>query len=284
MAEFSFIEISYDPTTVSTAVVSDSLTALGFVHRSQHVNNVVGFWNLRACIVLLRADDSNMPAHITGIGFNGTVEDVKRTGSVLDTDSDFFCSYNGAGLRTYIVQEKQLQHTGNGLAASYSVVDSSSNDLTHLEYISGIKINCHNAEAIEHYIKLGFRYTDVSDNYGKLTCENNRFTIMLDKRVESCDVPTVICDTHDVFDATAYFLSAGIELKQFNHNVHQNFGDELNYKIRAYNCRAWGNERSYTIENFVEGTGHGIDIIFRQRNQYLHIHETTIESYYANEH
>ena len=57
----------------------------------------------------------------------------------------------------------------------------------------------------------------------------------------------------------------------------------LVYKIKAYNCRAWGNEKSYTIENFIEGIAPNIDIIFRQRNQYLHIQETTLDSYYATE-
>tara|TARA_Y100000114_G_C11542204_1_gene223135 strand:- start:135 stop:572 length:438 start_codon:yes stop_codon:yes gene_type:complete len=145
-------------------------------------------------------------------------------------------------------------------------------------------MNGHNVNVIEHYIKLGFKYKDISDNYGKLVCENNRFTIMLDKRTEQNNIPTIICDTHDVFDATAYFLSVGIDPETFNHNIHMNFGQKLNYKIRAYNCRAWGNEQSYTIENFIKGLAPDIDIIFRQRNQYLHIHETTLDSYYAREH
>ena len=80
-----------------------------------------------------------------------------------------------------------------------------------------------------------------------------------------------------------YFLSVGLEPELFNHNVHENFGTKLNYKIRAYNCRAWGNEQSYTIENFIKVTPN-IDIIYRQRNQYLHIQESTIDSYYESEH
>ncbi len=282
MAEFSFIEISYDPSVVSPKVMNNQLSRLGFIHRTQHTYGPVGFWNLNNCIILLRSDDSKQSAHISGIGFNGNVEDIDRLDCKLDRDSDFFYIDNGNGLRTYILQEKQIHNVSPTLEASYKIVDNKTKSFKHLNYISGIKFNCHNQNLLEHYMAIGFKYTDVSENYGKLTCENNRFTIMLDKRETTNNVPTVICDTHDVFDATAYFVGVGVKLKRFNHQVHMNFGD-LNYKIKAYNCRAWGNEKSYTIENFIEGIAPNIDIIFRQRNQYLHIQETTLDSYYATE-
>lgn len=282
MAEFSFIEISYDPEVVTPKIMSNRLSKLGFIHRTQHCYGPVGFWNLNNCIVLLRSNDSKLPAHISGIGFNGTVEDIDNLNCKLDRDSDFFYIDNGNGIRTYILQEKQIHNVSPTLEASYKIVDNKTTSFKHLNYISGIKMNCHNDELISHYQKIGFKYTDVSKNYGKLTCENNRFTIMLDKRETTNNVPTVVCDTHDIFDATAHFVGVGIKLKTFNNNVHQNFG-ALNYKIRAYNCRAWGNEKSYTIENFIEGIAPNVDIIFRQRSQYLHIQETTLDSYYATE-
>ena len=283
MAEFSFIEISYDPTITSPKVMNSQLTKLGFIHRTQHVFGPVGFWNLNKCIILLRSADTKRSAHISGIGFNGGFEDIDKLNCELDKDTDFFYIDSGHGLRTYILQENQIHNVSPTLEASYRIVDNKTNSFKHLNYISGIKLNAHNNDILDHYLKIGFKYTDVSTNYGKLTCENNRFTIMLDKRQTTNDIPTVICDTHDVFDATAYFVGVGIKLNRFNKNVHQKFGD-LNYKINAYNCRAWGNEKSYTIENFIEGIAPNIDIIFRQRSQYLHIQETTLDSYYATEH
>jgi len=284
MAEFSFIEISYDPSVTKTEYVESNLSKIGFVHRTQHKSGHAGFWNLQSCIALLRQDKSKTSPSITGIGFNASQQDIESLNAIYDETTDFFVVDNGVGIKTYLLSEKQIHHYNSNLDESYQVIDSDSKTSKHLNYVSGIKMNGHDINVIDHYIKLGFKYKDVSDNYGKLICENNRFTIMLDKRSGLKNIPTIICDTHDVFDATAYFLSVGIDLQRFNHQVHMNFGQKLNYKIKAYNCRAWGNEQSYTIENFIKGVSPDIDIIFRQRNQYLHIHETTLDSYYASEH
>jgi hypothetical protein len=284
MAEFSFIEISYDPTVATTERVESDLKKIGFIHRTQHKSGNAGFWNLQSCIVLLKQDNSKRSACITGIGFNATEHEIEYVGAILDPDTDFNFVDAGNGIKSYLLTEKQIHHFNSNLDEHYDIIDAENKSLKHLNYISGIKMNGHNSNVIDHYTNLGFKYKDVSDNYGKLVCENNRFTIMLDKRTQQNNIPTIICDTHDVFDATAYFLSVGIDPETFNHNVHMNFGQKLNYKIRAYNCRAWGNEQSYTIENFIKGLAPDIDIIFRQRNQYLHIHETTLDSYYAREH
>ena len=284
MAEFSFIEISYDPTVATTQRVESDLKRIGFIHRTQHKSGNAGFWNLQRCIVLLKQDNSKRSACITGIGFNATEYDIEHVGAILDPDTDFNFVDAGNGIKSYLLTEKQIHHFNSNLDEHYDIIDAENKSLKHLNYISGIKMNGHNQNVIDHYTNLGFKYKDVSDNYGKLVCENNRFTIMLDKRTQQNNIPTIICDTHDVFDATAYFLSVGIDPETFNHNVHMNFGQKLNYKIRAYNCRAWGNEQSYTIENFIKGLAPDIDIIYRQRNQYLHIHETTLDSYYAREH
>lgn len=284
MAEYSFLEFSYDPSITSTDVITDYLRRLGFIHRSQHESEIVGFWNLQNCILLLRKTHDFSKGRITGIGFNGDKSLIENLDCVFDTSSGLHVTDNSFGLRTYIVQEDQLNPYRSELVKYYKPVDDKTKGLNHIEYISGIKLNAFNDRLVEHYTRLGFKYADVSETYGKLTCENNRFTIMLDKRSESGNVTTIISDTHDVFDATAFFTAQGIRIKRFNHNVHEKFGTKLNYKIRAYNCRAWGNEKSYTIENFIYGVAPGLDIIFRQRNQYLHIQETTLESYYATEH
>lgn len=47
MAEFSFIEITYDPFINDKESVYDSLKRIGFTHRSQHAMDFVGFWSLR---------------------------------------------------------------------------------------------------------------------------------------------------------------------------------------------------------------------------------------------
>ena len=281
MAEFSFLEFSYDPSVTATEDITDYLTKLGFIHRSQHKSEIVGFWNLKSCILLLRKTHDFNAGSITGIGFNGNENTIQELDCEFDPSSNLFVCNNEHGIKTYLLDENQIHHFKPELSETYRVIDHETKGLKHMEYISGVRMEGYNDSIIEHYARLGFKYSDVSENYAKLICENNRFTIMLDKRKNTNEIKTVICDTHDVFDATAYFTSQNIKLKRFNHNVHQNFGTKLNYKIRAYNCRAWGNEKSYTIENFIYGVAPGLDIIYRQRNQYLHIQETTLESYYA---
>ena len=248
MAEYSFLEISYDPSVVPTEVVKTNLNKIGFIHRTQHKLGLTGFWNLHKCIILLREDNSGKPAHISGIGFNSTSLSIESIGATYDNTTDFYVADNNNGIKTYLLSEEQTHHFKSNLADSYISIDSNSATLKHLDYISGIKLNGHEVDTIEHYIKLGFKYKDVSENYGKLICENNRFTIMLDKRKGTNDISTIISDTHDVFDATAYFLSVGLE-------------PELFIKVTP-----------------------NIDIIYRQRNQYLHIQESTIDSYYESEH
>ena len=226
MAEFSFIEISYDPSVAKTDYVESNLKKLGFIHRTQHKSGSTGFWNLQSCIVLLRQDNSKRSACVTGLGFNATLTDIEEASAIHDSSTDFYYADTGIGIKTYLLTEEQIHHFNSKLDVHYDVIDSETKSLKHLNYISGIKMNSHNSNVIDHYTQLGFKYKNVSDNYGKLVCENNRFTIMLDKRTSQNNIPTIICDTHDVFDATAYFLSIGIDPETFNHQVHMNFGQK----------------------------------------------------------
>ena len=52
MAEYSFLEISYDPSVVPTEVVKTNLNKIGFIHRTQHKLGLTGFCNLHKCIKL----------------------------------------------------------------------------------------------------------------------------------------------------------------------------------------------------------------------------------------
>ena len=76
MAEFSFIEITYDPFINDKESVYDSLKRIGFTHRSQHAMDFVGFWSLRKCIIMLREDNTNTTPAVTGLGFIGDVDDI----------------------------------------------------------------------------------------------------------------------------------------------------------------------------------------------------------------
>lgn len=242
--------------------------------------NAVGFWNHKECIFLVRKIDNNKSPYISGIGMLGDINDIDVLGAEFDRTSDFFKVSTNFGLDTYIIQENQIDPD---IENSYMIVDSTTPSLSAFNNFTGIKLSCFGALVKDHFVKLGFSFYDVSENYAKLISPNKKFTIMCLK--DDCinnNVPTVLVDTHDVFKATAFFTSTDLSIPKFDLENQSSFG-KLDYKINAYNCKAWGNEDSYTIENFLNNVFEGLDIIFRQRKQYLHIQETTLDSYYINE-
>ena len=274
MAQFSFIEVSYDATITSDVDMELQMERLGFIHRSQHAMDQVGFWTHRQCIVLLRRSPIGVNPKVTGLGFLGSHDDIDRTGATFDKDSDFFVS-ECYGMKTYIVQENQFQSAIDHIYNEMDMVTESNNALKNF---SGIVLDAD--EAIkDHYIALGFRTTKHSDKYDTLVGDGNNFSILISKRPKKSIVPTIICDTHDVFSSTAFFTAQGCDIPKFEDTTELNFG-KLNHKILGYNCKAFGTENSYTIENFIKNAANDLDLIVRQRSKYIHILEETVDSYY----
>lgn len=276
MAAFSFLEITYDPFISRQEDVYHRLESLGFVHRSQHAMDFVGFWSLGNCILMVREESIEATPRLSGIGFLGTVNDIDALDAEFDPSCDFFKVVNPNGLDTYIIQENQIKHS---LELSYVVKDALTISNKQLKSISGIKIPFWSIEMIEHYEALGFKIVSDSDKYTTMLSQQNSFTLLCCKdKLET--KTTLICDTDDIFNATAYFFANGFELREFDIGNELNFGNKLNFKINSYNCKAWGTQNSYTIENILENVTPDVDIIFRQRKNYLKILEDTVDSYY----
>ena len=275
MAEFSFIEITYDPFINDKESVYDSLKRIGFTHRSQHAMDFVGFWSLRKCIIMLREDNTNTTPAVTGLGFIGDVDDITNLKAVLDTSSDFFKVENTNGLDTYIIQENQI---GRSLELCYTSIDALTPSHKHLQHISGIKIVHNSPEMIEHYKTIGFTIENDTKKYTTLLSPSKRFSILCAKH--KSEKITIISDTEDVFQATAFFIANQFDLPEFDIEKESKFDAKLHWKIQTYNCKAWGNENSYTIENMLEFNN--MDLIFRQRKNYIKIKEDTVDSYYES--
>lgn len=276
MAQFSFIEVSYDASITSDLDMELQMERLGFIHRSQHALDQVGFWTHRQCIILLRRSQTGDIPKVSGLGFLGEHADIDRLGASFDRDSDFFVSEQ-YGLKTYIVQENQFQ---TAIDHMYNEIDMTSTSNNALKNFSGIVLDAD--EAIkDHFIGLGFRSTKHSANYDTLVGDVNNFSILISKKPKKSLVPTIICDTDDVFSSTAFFTAQGCDIPKFDDTTMQelNFG-KLNHKIVGYNCKAFGSENSYTIENFIRNAANDIDLIVRQRSKYIHILEETVDSYY----
>lgn len=275
MAEFSFIEITYDPFVSEKETVHKTLKQLGFIHRSQHAMDFVGFWALRKCIIMLREDSIDTQPTVTGLGFIGDVDDITNLEAQLDPSSDFFKVENPNGLDTYIIQESQI---GRSLEMCYTSIDALSISQRHLQQVSGIKIIHNSPDMIKHYETIGFTVESDTDKYTTLLSPSKRFSILCAKH--QSEKVTIISDTEDVFQTTAYFLANDFDLPEFELTEEAEFGTKLNWKIKTYNCKAWGNENSYTIENMLVFSN--ADLIFRQRKNYLKIKEHTVDSYYES--
>lgn len=278
MAQFSFIELSFDPMVTAEKDMQWQLSRLGFKHRSQHAMDLVGFWSHNNCILMIRRDSIADDPKITGLGFIGDLSDIENNNATFDKTCDFFVCDNTEGFHTYFVQENQFKKSIDDV---YQRIDSTNSPNT-LGYFSGIILNQNSGALRDHYQGIGFRMTKNSDKYDTLVGDGNNFTIMCSKTPKQSTVPTIVIDTPDVFRATAWFVTQGFDIPNFE-NQELNFG-KLNHKIKGYNCKAWGNENSHTIENFVPGVTKDIDLIVRQRSKYIHILEETVDSYYEYHH
>ena len=131
---------------------------------------------------------------------------------------------------------------------------------------------------IEHYETIGFTIENDTEKYTTLLSPSKRFSILCAKH--KSEKITIISDTEDVFQATAFFIANEFDMPEFILPKESNFDSKLHWKIQTYNCKAWGNENSYTIENMLEFTN--ADLIFRQRKNYIKIKEDTVDSYYES--
>ncbi len=276
--DYSFLEYSYNPEQLPTGIVEQQLKKLGFIKRTRNTQGNVAIYTQNLCILLLKAANVQ-DAGISGIGFICDKDVISNTNAQLDPDdTGMYIVDNGAGLRTLLMPESDF----SDLRKSLQQIEKTTTigDEAGLTYVSGIIYNNTNARMRDFYQEIGFRFTRTGDRYFTFMSANNRFTILMDTQNSDGKIPTIICDTDDVFVTTANYVSSGVVLRKFDIPKQLDFG-ALNHKIKGYNCNASGNENSYTIENLIPTAAPNLDIIFRQRKQYLHITEKTLDTYYA---
>ena len=276
--DYSFLEYSYNPTITTTVDVEQRLNTLGFIKRTRNSSGAVTVWTQNLCILLLKEVDTDALG-ITGIGFNVSKDVITNIGAELDPDdTGMYVVDNCAGFRTLLMPEEEFKNLNKSLERiTNKPTNVSSNGLN---YVSGVIYNNANPRMRDFYQEIGFKFTRTGDRYYTFMSANNRFSLMLDTKSYDNKIPTIICDTDDVFSTTANFVAKGVKLKKLV-TPELNFG-EMNHKIVGYNCNASGNEDSYTIENMIPNAAPGLDIIFRQRKQYLNIQEQTLDTYYAS--
>jgi len=277
MASFGFLEYSYNPDVTDRESLCAQLNRLGFIHRSQHHSGLTGFWIQNSTIISLRETDEVVQPGISGIGLIVDRSVIDSIGATYDLANDMFYKHDGGGLRVLLITEMQL---GTLLEQNYCVVDRKEYVSPGLEYASGMTYNCASKETVDFYLSLGFKITKTGNKYNVMVSSDNRYTILLNKNHNNNKVSTVICDTNDVFRTTSCYAVTGIDMRPFNiDHCKLDFGDKLNHKIAGYNCAAFGNRDSFTIENYIDHALTNLNLIFRMRKQQLHITEQTLEYY-----
>jgi hypothetical protein len=281
-AEYSLLEYSYNPNIVPEFMVEDRLADLGFTKRTSNGLGSVSLFTQNLCIMLVRRCESVAEVGITGIGLSTDIETINRCGAEFDEITGTYVRNLGPGMRILMLAESQIKNFGAGFSEQRLL---SNGDVrgNHLTYVSGVITG-----DVDRYVKdfmqdeLGFKFTKSGERYNVFMSPNNRFTMLMDKEKPNTGIRTVVADTDDVFMSTACFAANSFSFKKFEmDNKRLQFG-KMNHKIVGYNCWPEGNENSYTIENLVLDAAEGIDLIIRQRKQYLHIGEETLDKYYES--
>jgi len=276
--DYSFLEYSYNPELIQQETVEKRLNTLGFTKRTRNTSGAVTVWTQNLCILVLKEVQTDLSG-ITGIGFNAKQDVIDKIGAMPDKDdTGMYVIDNCAGLRTLLMSEDDFKDLRKSL--NYTEQNATGGNENGLGYVSGIIYNCTDARMRDFYQEIGFRFTKTGDRYYTFMSANNRFSILMDMQKNDGKVPSIICDTDDVFNTTANFVSNKVPLKQFDINPNDLDFGEMNHRIMGYNCNADGNDNSYTIENLIPEAAPNLDIIFRQRKQYLNISETTLDTYY----
>ena len=279
MADYTFLEYSYNPAVAETSEIKiyDRLMALGFNCQAIHNSHTHSLWTQRQVILSVRQADVLMPG-LTGVGFNFIQSEIdsRCMGINFDANTDMYEGSDSQGLRILgLIDEINLD--------DYNYIKprkAPESKQSGMEYISGFVYNTH-SDIQEEWRELGFKYHNSERN--SMVSSNNRLSVMLRNSIHEQRIPAIVVDTHDVFDTTVNLLCAGIDTLNVPIEEDLDFGDELNFKIRAYNCIAIGNAKSYSIENFVPDALPGMDMIVRMRKRYMSLAEYPLEKFYAED-
>lgn len=279
--EYAFLEYTFNPNRHDEEWVGESLCALGFRMRTSSETNNAQIWTQNNCILLVTRNNQAEKDGISGIGFVTTLDYIKHLPVKYDNDLGMYILENSTPFRSIFVDEYEYDKISE-ILKKHKVYDLPNHSKPQLKYISGIVYNQTHRTVMDHYQDLGFKFTKQGDSYNTLVSNNNRFSILADRIKVDNSVPAIVCETDDIFSSTASFVVNGLELKEYKNAKVDTFGT-MDYKINSYNCIAFGNEESYTIENKVLEPLPGVDVIFRQRRQHIHILENTILRHYAQE-
>jgi len=274
-AEFGFIEITTNARDFDFTV--DKLISLGYTVAAKNHTSEYSIWKLNLNIIFLRKKQNytDLPA-LTGLGFIASMELITELDCEYCEDLEFYKTTDPNGYNIYLLLDSKFKKSV--ISKSYKTFKQTKiiNSAKLLKYFSGIVYDSFTEELQNFYNKLGFRVVKTGNTYINMVTKNNRFTIMFNFTYNvNSRITSLISDTDDVFYSTAFFSNNNFNLKKYDRLESCDFGN-LAFKINGYNCFALGNENSYTIENNLVKILPNLDLIFRQRQKYIHINEVAV--------
>lgn len=274
MGNFGFFEYSYNSITKDPAELFANLTLLGFVCRTRHMNSNVTVWAQNRCIILLKDNHEAHEEGITGIGVMVDQDQLDECHEArIDPYTDFYVlSNDDNSFNFYLLPANSVDQ----FATNYEILDEKKIANPGFDHFTGLVIDTNDASTIEIINRMAKSSSELN-NYTRYLLPNNQFSIFVENNRNS-GVGTVVIDTNDVFKCTSHLLLKQVELMDFDDENEGDFGI-LTHKINGYNCKAFGNVNSHTIENYIPKGRVNFNIIFRERKQYIKIREETLQYY-----
>jgi hypothetical protein len=274
MSNAVFIEYRFNPEAEGWKVKTRLLN-LGFNQRSKHAVSGVELWIQSRAIILLRPDYTfSQPGQVMGLGTLSKDHPMDIMNDVyLDEETDFYVKECNNGFKFYFTETESLTHL-------YKPTSQTQVKNSGLNAFTGLVLDISNHEVLSILGKIAEKIEDA----GKYTryVFKNKFAVFVPTEATDDGVKLLITESNDVFATTSYMISRDVDLLEFDTPIEEgkDYG-ELTPMIKGYNCRAFGSEKSYSIENYIPAKDFNVDIAFRTRKQYVKIKEAVLE-YYDN--
>lgn len=272
MSNAVFVEYRFNPELDNYDQLASRLNSLGFNQRSKHAVSGVELWVQSRAIMLVKPDYTfSEQGQIMGLGTLSKDHPMDIIDGVyLDEDTDFYVKECDNGFKFYFTETDSLNHL-------YKTVKKGSVKGSGINALTGMVIDTFNTELIDVLKKIAEKI-EVSDKYTKFIFKN-KFSVFVENK-NNAGVKLLVSESADVFATTSYMITRNVELLNFEQPFEEGktYG-ELTPMIIGYNCRAFGTNRSYSIENYIPAKHFNVDIAFRTRKQYIKIQEHTLEYY-----
>jgi hypothetical protein len=269
MAEVCFMEFGTDWKYIDE--VNRILGRAGFLLRSQNQNDTVRFYSQESAVIVLK-NYPGLPFTKTGIGLIASPEEIENCNCTVDDESGFSVTTDGYQVVNLVTEEHMTKLVNENFKIS------SKKDLhgIGLGMISGLMIPVNNRNIKKFWNKLGFEVTRKGEWSETAMSPSRRFSLIFSNQNRHA----LIVDTHVIFDVSTCLFLGGFHSKKSYHLPKSVSMPDIN-KVRAYECTFFGNSNSYSVEKFYPQALGNIDLLVRQRKQYLHIPEENLDTHYA---